>query len=325
MADYLIYLEDDGEGDESDENNGSLGYLTREGMRNLYVNRLMSIASVSVLFSCMVMIGVAFMIMVNINMFIGNVEDQNVIMVFVDDSATKAEEDELGASLRGLSNVRECTFVGKDSGFAQLKDEMGDSSVLFDGLDENPLPGRIYEVSPADTDKFDDTVKHISELPHVLHIRENRQLAKQLAGLRNTVSYVSAGMIALLLIVSLFIVSNTIRITMDSRRLEINIMKSVGATRWFIRWPFMIEGMMLGLISGVLALLAVWGIYEIAGRSLVKTLSGIGMSGIAPFGKYALILLAAFIVLGVLSGALGSAVSITKYLKEKEFAIVDEE
>ena len=87
------------------KNNGSLGYLTREGMRNLYVNRLMSIASVSVLFSCMVMIGVAFMIMVNINMFIGNVEDQNVIMVFVDDSATKAEEDELGASLRGLSNV----------------------------------------------------------------------------------------------------------------------------------------------------------------------------------------------------------------------------
>ena len=292
------------------KNNGSLGYLTREGMRNLYVNRLMSIASVSVLFSCMVMIGVAFMIMVNINMFIGNVEDQNVIMVFVDDSATKAEE--------------ECTFVGKDSGFAQLKDEMGDSSVLFDGLDENPLPD-AYEVSLKDTDKFDDTVKRISELPHVLHIRENRQLAKQLAGLRNTVSYVSAGMIALLLIVSLFIVSNTIRITMDSRRLEINIMKSVGATRWFIRWPFMIEGMMLGLISGVLALLAVWGIYEIAGRSLVKTLSGIGMSGIAPFGKYALILLAAFIVLGVLSGALGSAVSITKYLKEKEFAIVDEE
>ena len=76
------------------KNNGSLGYLTREGMRNLYVNRLMSMASVSVLFSCMVMIGVAFMIMVNINMFIGNVEDQNVIMVFVDDSATKAEEDE---------------------------------------------------------------------------------------------------------------------------------------------------------------------------------------------------------------------------------------
>ena len=201
---------------------------------------------------------------------------------------------------------------------------MGDSSVLFDGRDENPLPD-AYEVSLKDTDKFDDTVKRISELPHVLHIRENRQLAKQLAGLRNTVSYVSAGMIALLLIVSLFIVSNTIRITMDSRRLEINIMKSVGATRWFIRWPFMIEGMMLGLISGVLALLAVWGIYEIAGRSLVKTLSGIGMSGIAPFGKYALILLAAFIVLGVLSGALGSAVSITKYLKEKEFAIVDEE
>ena len=297
------------------KNNGSLGYLTREGMRNLYVNRLMSIASISVLFSCMVMIGVAFMITVNINMFIGNVEDQNVIMVFVDDNATQAETDELGSNLRGLSNVRDCKFVSKESGFAQLKDEMGDSSVLFDGLDKNPLPD-AYEVSLKDTDKFEDTVKRISELPNVLHVRENRQLANQLAGLRNTVSYIS---------VSLFIVANTIRITMDSRRLEINIMKSVGATRWFIRWPFMIEGMMLGVISGILALLAVWGIYELAGRTLVKSLAGIGMAGVAPFGKYALILLAAFIVLGVLAGAIGSAVSITKYLKEKEFAIVDEE
>lgn len=128
------------------KNNGSLGYLSREGMRNLYVNRLMSIASISVLFSCMVMIGVAFMITVNINMFIGNVEDQNVIMVFVDDNATQAETDELGSNLRGLSNVRDCKFVGKESGFAQLKDEMGDSSVLFDGLDKNPLPD-AYEVS----------------------------------------------------------------------------------------------------------------------------------------------------------------------------------
>ena len=306
------------------KNNGSLGYLTREGMRNLYVNRLMSIASISVLFSCMVMIGVAFMITVNINMFIGNVEDQNVIMVFVDDNATQDETDELGSNLRGLSNVRDCKFVGKENGFAQLKDEMGDSSVLFDGLDKNPLPD-AYEVSLKDTDKFEDTVKRISELPNVLHVRENRQLANQLAGLRNTVSYISVGMIALLLIVSLFIVANTIRITMDSRRLEINIMKSVGATRWFIRWPFMIEGMMLGVLSGILALLAVWGIYELAGRTLVKSLAGIGMAGVAPFGKYALILLAAFIVLGVLAGAIGSAVSITKYLKEKEFAIVDEE
>lgn len=306
------------------KNNASMGYLTKEGIRNLYVNRLMSVASVSVLFSCMVMIGIAFMIMVNINMFIGNVEDQNVIMVFIEDEATEEQVEELGSLLRGLSNVRECKFVAKDSGFAQLKDEMGDSSVLFDGLESNPLPD-AYEVSLKDTDKFEETVNRISELPNVLHIRENRQLAQQLSGLRNTVSYVSAGMIALLLIVSLFIVSNTIRITMDSRRLEINIMKSVGATRWFIRWPFMVEGMALGLISGVLALLAVWLIYSLAGNSVVKMLSGIGMTGIVPFGKYALILLAAFALLGVLAGAVGSAVSITKYLKEKEFAIVDEE
>lgn len=305
------------------KNNGSLGYLTREGFRNLYVNRLMSIASISVLFSCMVMIGAAFMLMVNINMFIGSVEDQNVIMVFVEDEATEEQTKALGESIKAQDNVSKCTFISRESSFEQLKNDMGDSSVLFEGLDSNPLPD-AYEVVLEDQELFDETVESLAKLDNVLHIRENRQLAAKLSGLRNTVSYVSIGIISLLLIVSLFIVSNTIRITMDSRRLEINIMKSVGATRWFIRWPFMVEGMMLGVISGVLALLAVWGIYAAVSRSLVSMLSGLGMTSVVPFGKYALILLAVFLGLGLVAGAFGSAVSITRYLKEKEFVVVDE-
>ncbi len=305
------------------KNNGSLGYLTREGFRNLYVNRLMSIASISVLFSCMVMIGAAFMLMVNINMFIGSVEDQNVIMVFVEDEATQEQTKALGESIKAQDNVSKCTFISRESSFEQLKNDMGDSSVLFEGLDSNPLPD-AYEVVLKDQELFDETVESLAKLDNVLHIRENRQLAAKLSGLRNTVSYVSIGIISLLLIVSLFIVSNTIRITMDSRRLEINIMKSVGATRWFIRWPFMVEGMMLGVISGVLALLAVWAIYAAVSRSLVSMLSGLGMTGVAPFGKYALILLAVFLGLGLVAGAFGSAVSITRYLREKEFVVVDE-
>lgn len=305
------------------KNNGSLGYLTREGFRNLYVNRLMSIASISVLFSCMVMIGAAFIIMVNINMFIGSVEDQNVIMVFVEDEATEEQTKALGESIKAQDNVSKCTFISRESSFEQLKNDMGDSSVLFEGLDSNPLPD-AYEVVLEDQELFDETVESLAKLDNVLHIRENRQLAAKLSGLRNTVSYVSIGIISLLLIVSLFIVSNTIRITMDSRRLEINIMKSVGATRWFIRWPFMVEGMMLGVISGVLALLAVWAIYAAVSRSLVSMLSGLGMTSVAPFGKYALILLAVFLGLGLVAGAFGSAVSITRYLREKEFVVVDE-
>lgn len=305
------------------KNNGSLGYLTREGFRNLYVNRLMSIASISVLFSCMVMIGAAFMLMVNINMFIGSVEDQNVIMVFVEDEATEEQTKALGESIKAQDNVSKCTFISRESSFEQLKNDMGDSSVLFEGLDSNPLPD-AYEVVLEDQELFDETVESLAKLDNVLHIRENRQLAAKLSGLRNTVSYVSIGIISLLLIVSLFIVSNTIRITMDSRRLEINIMKSVGATRWFIRWPFMVEGMMLGVISGVLALLAVWAIYAAVSRSLASMLSGLGMTSVAPFGKYALILLAVFLGLGLVAGAFGSAVSITRYLKEKEFVVVDE-
>ena len=263
------------------------------------------------------------MLMVNINMFIGSVEDQNVIMVFVEDEATQEQTKALGESIKAQDNVSKCTFISRESSFEQLKNDMGDSSVLFEGLDSNPLPD-AYEVVLEDQELFDETVETLAKLDNVLHIRENRQLAAKLSGLRNTVSYVSIGIISLLLIVSLFIVSNTIRITMDSRRLEINIMKSVGATRWFIRWPFMVEGMMLGVISGVLALLAVWAIYAAVSRSLVSMLSGLGMTGVAPFGKYALILLAVFLGLGLVAGAFGSAVSITRYLREKEFVVVDE-
>ena len=302
---------------------GSILYLTKEGFRNVWSNRLMSFASISVLLSCLVMIGIAFMALVNMNSIISNIEDQNVIMAFVDDNADETEIEKVGSDIRNLPNVKDCEFVPKEQSFQEQIANLDAEAELFNGI-ENPLPD-AYKVTLTDLEQFDVTVNKIKQVDNVLSVRENKDLANQLTSIRTTVSYVSIGVIIILLVVSLFIISNTVRITMFSRRLEIKIMRSVGATSWFIRWPFMVEGMVLGIISGALALGFVWGIYYLVERSLKTMLAFLLKDGFVSFGSYALYLLAAFVIIGIFAGAFGSAISINKYLKEQEYDETGEE
>lgn len=296
---------------------GSILFLTKEGFKNVWSNRLMSIASISVLLSCLVVIGVAFMAIVNLNSMMENIEDQNVIMVFINDDATDTDIAKVEADLRSIPNVKDCTFVAKEESFKKQIEGLGTDAEIFQGI-ENPLPD-AYKVTISDQQQFDSTVNSIEKVQNVLNVRENRGLAKQMSSIRKTVSYISLGVIAVLLLVSLFIISNTVRITMFSRRLEIRIMKSVGATRWFIRWPFMVEGMMLGILSGLIALGLVGGIYYLVVRSFKDMLSFLLRDGFVNFGDYVWTLLVAFVVIGIVAGAFGSAISINKYLKEQEY------
>ena len=304
-------------------NGGSLGYLTKEGFRNVWVNRLMSIASISVLFSCLVMIGCAFLLLVNMNALVGGIEEQNVIMVFVDDNATTMQTKQLGERIEALDNVKKAEFVPKEAALKEQLEQLGGAADLFDGLDKNPLPD-AYKVTLRDMDQFDQTVVKLKALDNVLRVRENAELAAKLQAVRSTIGYISIGIIGMLLVVSLFILSNTIKITMFGRRLEISIMKSVGATSWFIRWPFMLEGMILGAVAGVLSLFAVWGIYAATTRSLADILADIGMTDPLPFGRYAAGLLLGFLFVGIVAGTFGSGVSIAKYLKEQECVCIED-
>jgi len=295
----------------------SLGYLTKEGFRNVYKNRLMSVASISVLFSCMVMIGLSFLMFVNINNLIGGVEQKNVIVVFVKVKATEKQTETLGEKIRGLSNVSGCEFVSKEAAFAAMVKELQIPDGLLSGR-ENEVPAS-FNVTIKDMNQYDETAKAINKLDSVQSLRLNSELAKTLSSVRLTVGKISAAIIGLLLFVSLFIIANTIKVTMFSRKLEISIMKSVGATNWFIRWPFMLEGMILGALSGVTAFFAVWGIYKLAANSVQGMLSGIGAGKAAlPFNSYAVIIILSFLAIGFITGAFGSSVSISKYLKEQE-------
>lgn len=301
----------------------SFGYLTKEGFRNIWTNRLMSIASIAVLLSCLIMIGSAFMVLMNIQRVIDDIEDMNVIVVYVQSDVDEAQTKYLGDELKSLKNVASVEFVDKDTAFKQQIEAMGTNADYFEDA-ENVLPD-TYKVTVDNMEQFDKTSSEISKISGVESIRDNKDVAIALSRIRSSVSYISIGIIVLLMLVSLFIISNTVRITMFSRRLEISIMKSVGATNGFIRWPFVIEGILLGIISAFLSLGAVWGIYEVVKRSVASMLGnimGIGKS-LIEFKEYALLLLAAFLAIGILSGVVGSMVSIRRYLKEQG-GVIDE-
>ncbi len=303
---------------------GKLNYLTKEGFRNLKVNKLMSFASITVLFSCLMLVGIAFMLLVNIDAFISSIESENVIMAYVDDRATDIEIKKVGLDLEKIPNVESVEMVGKEEAYQDILADMDENlKIYLEGLDENPLPD-AYKITVSDMMGFEDVVNQVKSVTNIFRVRENSTLAKQLADLRDSVTYISIGVIVLLLLVSIFIISNTIKVTMFTRRLEISIMKSVGATNSFIRWPFMVEGMVIGVIAGVLATVAVWLISEFALGSLTASLSIVGAGVEVNFIDYALWLALAFIGIGVFIGGFGSATSITKYLKERKFVELED-
>lgn len=290
----------------------SLGYLTKEGFRNVWVNRLMSLASITVLMACLVIIGLGAMLFFNINALLDNIESQNVIMVYIQDQTSDDDINKMEDSISSMDNVQNVVFVSKEEAFkAQLEDMGSDAELLKDM--ENPLPD-AFKVAVKDMAYFNDTVTDLRSLNNVETVRENGDVADKLVNIRQAVTIVIAGMVALLFIVSLFIIANTIRITMFSRKLEISIMKAVGATNWFIRWPFMVEGVVIGIISSFVSFGVLSGLYQgvvYVFKDLLALFTPIG------FLQYAGYILLIFLAIGMFTGSVGSLISMGKYLKEQ--------
>lgn len=300
----------------------NVGYLTKEGVRNVWSNRLMSIASIAVLTSCLLLIGVAVMLYANIDMALDDVQEQNIIMVYLDDNISEEDVNTVGQDIRMISDVDSAEFVSKEDAYQSQLESLGDDAKLMEGLEENPLPDS-YEVYLKSLEHYDSVLSNLKTIDHVSSVRGNSDLAEQVRQISRAVTIVSVGIITMLLAVSLFIIANTVRVTMYNRRLEISIMKAVGATNWFIRWPFIIEGVIIGIISGIVSLGLVWGIYELAIRNIGSVFSLLGGQAIA-FSSYAVPMLLTFILVGILAGAVGSIVSMARYLKEQGSVISDE-
>lgn len=331
----------------------SVRYLVKEGVKNTWTNRLMTIASVGVLIACMVIIGVAAIISENVNVAMGNLEKQNVVMAYMKDYSwalygngadNKAESDEtadkngirpsdyvihnekeakaLCDKIAKLSNVASVEFVSSEEGLKTATESMLESQkeyfTFLEGEDENPLPCAA-KVSMKDMSLFEQTVKEIEKLEGIDVIQSNSGLAEKLSAIKQGVTVAGAWIIAILMIISLVIVSNTIRVTMYTRKLEISIMKAVGATDSFVRIPFIVEGMLIGLISALFAEGLLYCCYRIATETIIKT-----FGEVIPFGAMAWQLLALFVIIGIASGVIGSVIIISKYLRKEgsEFAAI---
>ena len=193
----------------------SLKYLTREGFRNIWVNRLMTLASVTVLLACLVIIGVGAMAFFNIDALLDKVEAQNVVMVYVEMDSDDLTTSGVGVELQKMENIESCEFIPKEDAFRAQIESMGGDSAVFEGFTECPLPD-AYKVTLKDLTQFSATVAQIKTLTGVSSVRENSDLASKLLSIRRAVTIVSIGLVAMLFLVALFIIANTIYYTTNT-------------------------------------------------------------------------------------------------------------
>ncbi len=346
----------------------SVRYLVKEGAKNAWVNRLMTLASVGVLVACMVIIGLAILISENVNKAVGKLEQQNVVMAYMKDynwalysdktdtsasadsaaqtsedaQSTEEQADENGIKnsdyvihndeeakalcdkIAALDNVASVTYVTSDEGLESVKKSMleGQES-YFTFLDDkygNPMSGAA-KITMKNMEQFDDTVSQIKNIDGIDTVQSQNDLADKITAIKRGVTVAGFWIIAILMVIALVIVSNTIRVTMYNRKLEISIMKAVGATDSFVRIPFVVEGMIIGLISAVIAEGLLYFCYRVATETIISTL---GTNDIVRYGDVAWWLLLIFAGIGVFAGILGSVIMISKYLRHEgsEFAAI---
>ena len=214
----------------------SIGYLIKEGLKNIWNNRMMSLASIVVLVSCLIITGAAMLISLNVNNLISSIGDDNQINVYLDYEMSDIDAIKLGNNIRKLENVESCEFYSKNDAIMEYKDKLGN---LYDSMqgDENPL-GNVYKVRLKNLTDYKSTIGQIKKINGVVSVSDRSEIARTLTKLNYFVSLVGFWVVLILGIVTLFIISNTIKMTMYSRRFEISIMKSVGATNTFVRIPY---------------------------------------------------------------------------------------
>lgn len=296
---------------------GSFRYLLKEGVKGIFTHKLMSLASIGVLVACLVLIGCASLFAANINNAVGQIENQNQMVIFCNDDATQEEMDVLGERLSSTEGVASISFVSKEEALQQQKETMGEAGELLDEYaDETWLPAS-YVVTLRDVSDMSRLTTIFQEYDSVQKVRAPQEFADTIIGIKNIVTAVGYGMVSILVLVALVIIANTIRLTVFARRREVNIMKYVGATNTFIRLPFIVEGILIGLIASVLSFGILWAGYYGVGSWLAGGLlsSFGGASVLMPFGRVALYLGAGFVLIGVFTGAVGSAFALRKHLK----------
>jgi len=289
----------------------NIGYLIKEGFKGIFKHGFMSFASVTVILACLVVMGVFTMLGININGVISDLEAQNELVAFVDETYTAEEATALESVLLKVTNVSAVEYVSRAQAMTDFKADYEQG--LFDEIDETVFRDR-YIVHVEDIENTAQTQNGLMQVAGIVKVNAHLEYAEGFIKVRNIVNLISAVLVGILAIVSVFIMSNTIKLATFNRREEIAIMKMVGATNMFIRLPFIIEGLLLGVLVGGLAFGSVWGLYELTCQKLLGGFIG-GIVDIVPFSVVMVPLFVVFMGIGVFVGAFGGNIAIRSYLK----------
>lgn len=294
------------------------GYLIGEGFSNVFKNKKSTGASLMIMCATMIIFGVFLILGENINHFVKNVEDSQGIQVFAKDEATDEQVKVLGEEIAKIQGVNKTQFKSKEDALNQMKENLGDENEsLLEGYEgENNIFTASYVVTLTDLNLNQQVQDEIMKLDNVKKITSSNQTVTTLIDLSNGIKIVTGVILLLLIVISVFIISNTIKLTVHARRKEISIMKYVGATNGFIRWPFIVEGMIIGIISSLISILIVGVAYNFIAEQMVNAsfMKIMGVS-LVSFGDMFNSIIIVYMLLGIGIGALGSIISMRKYLK----------
>ena len=290
----------------------TMHYYTVAAFQSFWRNRFMSVASIATVALSLFILGIFMTLVANLDYFAENLESQVEITVYLKDGATQADIDSVSHRLQALPDVKSVTFTDKNQAMDILKERMKDQPGILDALEgKNPLPSS-FEVTFTEPEAVRRTADIVADYPEVEGTHYGQENIEQLFQITTIIRWGGIALIVFLTLAMLFIISNTIRLTVFARRKEIAIMKYVGATNWFIRWPFLLEGLFLGFIGGIIADIALYQFYDFAVTAIHQSLAFLPMVSVFPFMyRTAGVLL----IISMVIGAIGSTISLKRYMK----------
>ena len=289
----------------------NLSYLLKEGIKGIFTHGFMSFAAVCVTVACLLIVGSFSLLMYNVNIMVNDLNKTNEVLVFIDETLTDAEAKSVGTKINVIENVHQATFIPREQALENFVDDH-EGTEAFNGLMAEDFRHR-FSVTLQSNELIEETVNQISQITGVAKIRAEYELAEGFATMENVIRIVSIGVISVLLVVSLLIISNTVKLAMYDRRDEIAIMKMVGATNGFIRLPFVVEGFTLGMMGAALAFGLEWLMYDTL-ATRVSQADTLQLFTFVPFQQLLYPMIGVFCFAGLFVGIVGSWTSIRKFL-----------
>lgn len=293
-----------------------ISYLIGEGFKNVFKNKKSTFSAILSMCISMLVFGLFFVIGENVNHIMNTVEASQEIQVFIKNDATDDEIKEVGKKIKAIEGVNKATYVSKDEALDIMQEKVGEKSYLLKGYEENNFLPASYKITLTDLKLASEVEAQINEIENIKKITSSNETISKLISIAKVVRIITAGILVGLVVGSIFIIANTIKLTVYARRREISIMKYVGATNSFIRWPFSVEGIVIGIISAAISVLVVGGIYKITAAKLLETtiVKSLGITFVGFSEMFTMIILV-YLCLGIGIGIIGSTLSMKKYLE----------